>query len=120
MQTIQASEVFVFDAYRLIVVRTHARSARTARTKTLRIDNEVTLHGGGRKIRANPVGTGSHRGHATILLRPRGDFGRALESLARMLEGGAIELRSGGASAERGAHPGSGKTLASVVVDTTP
>jgi hypothetical protein len=115
MQTIPASEIFVFDAYQLVVVRTCMRSART-RSRTLRIEQELMLVGSGRKLRAFPVGTGSHRGHVTILLRLHGDFARAIECLAAMRDGGAIELRHADEPAEGRAFPAS-TTLRSVVVD---
>lgn len=91
MHTVLPSEVFVFDAVGLVVVRTGSSRAFASR--------DVTLHGNGHRVRATPVGAGCHRGRVTILLRPHGEFARALPSLVRMLEAERIEVHAGGAPA---------------------
>jgi hypothetical protein len=92
MPIIAASDVFVFDAYRLVVVRTSARVAHS-RKRTLRVERMLTICGGGRTIEATVVGTGSHRGQATLLIRPCDDFDEAIDVLVEILAATHIELR---------------------------
>lgn len=103
MHTVLANDVFVFDAMGLVVVRTGSPSARDGST--------VTLLANGHRLHATAVGIGSHRGRGTMLLRPRGDFGRALAILGRMLEAERIELHAARAVP-------TSTTMKSFVVDT--